>query len=1475
MISLSERFSRNKAVAVDSAESETDFSDDSLFPKRSFSTFSYSDTPPLSFIANFKNKITQNIEEEDTEESDDEVLDMPADWMEHFQKVLQNCRNLSGNHENQVSLSDNVPQTNNSLPLEYLKNSIDQYNKNLAVNDDLIVERNENEFDLFDENVNVAVKKDNKFVETQIDIDPENKIHYNDLGNAYSFKNDAVTEFSGPVTEKVTTLKSVHNVDESIPDAGEEVNNNCSEIDTSHVEKDDGQNALLDNNIDIKAKDELSISIAQKTASNTKQDILRDDNIGHRNDNVKYIDGMEKCLRIERETKDTVQQETQHSLIADVKETGGNDTVPKEISRNNQNIEIDNDNEIEFDLRKEANAQTPAVHADTCSEELSDMYDHENSKMLSASLEKVSPTILTEAKSHKKEKHITASSTEIDASPKCDQEKVQSKKSEPKIETKGIKVAQKINKDQLKSSLVSQSKKGPAKVKTLKIKPTFSFPLDELLPPVPTEKQKAVKVIKDETISNNREKHDFQFNETAEDIPSVESSFNPVAPIVFNEADVFHGTVYDNSPGDERLPDEYQVQHGNFEGHEGMAMAGFSGVQTGDEELDTGMANLIAALQSGDQQVVSVFQAALHDQIGLNLEALAAKARSGCQVASASESGESSLFGFYTERTNSSNTNNPDQTGDNQTNEKYDELFALLVEQCSALVKTEEDSSKLKSLLKLLQKESEMKLTKNIFLPEVEAQSSQPDVSHSDQESVQSEKSMSCQQETDLFEGRTLLKGGVEPRHIPKTTVRKHGQERPKDPRVNIFFENNKRQIKLPLPSFAVELYGEKKVKRILHLDWDAQCSNDGSLATLVNEKDPRMKRLSPVDSQIILIGEAAKSLVDTLQIAKETLSDQIVHDNKSQSSVKSQDTDAKNVETNQDKALNTAFVNIINKTETVATKAIPVLITPQKEADTSRCVKSVDRNSVLHCIDLQKSFLANEQKFDKRINVGVVKPLLEKQTSKENKPSVGIVKPIQLKTSMIKSETKSKEDRAPNAVTSKQSVKTQTGFDNTKGKIEENKTEQVKMLPLGRNPDIDPIVIDSDSEEGEIKKDDKGQVFESERSKTSQRHKSAIVKYDSKSEKDNQKNASQGRVRKVGNNNIVSANFSDISSYEDGEIDTLLDKSFHEKISVPKDSKDKKKPYRLYRKRERSSSRSSVESRVSHHSYSYNRQEERKHYNQTSSNRSISKEKSKESDRSRSRDRSRKRSHSKETNGSNQKHRHRHHTSKESTSYRDYSYRSETTKRHHSIDNEERRRHKTEGDNTAVESFKKIYKTKDFFKSEFSGKSHEKTRIPETVTIQNIGNEDSLSDGDIAKEYHEIFGKPKQQSFSSFDKDTKLCIETSFCKSEFEKPLQTDRLGTSHSKGINLSEKEFSYQLPIKTRRKSSEEIQKEVLEDKKFLENCKKKILGSSSKGAKEFDKNCMKQNESTVLKRQPALCGLSMSASTRSTELEEGEI
>lgn len=1191
-VSLNERFSHIKAVTGDISDSDTDFSDSDLIHK-------------VSTTKSVTRALTQNLEENGENNSEENMLVMKPEWMPLFQIILRKSKNLSSIHGEEKGLCVKVKQLDKNMPC--FENTLYNLNQELLSNvgDDLIthdltVERNETELGLC--------------TDKESDIDCE--INYKTICEKNIQASSVNRNLSGSDHcshyERIERDKNGFIV-------------NCSEaklhIDNPHFTKLSSEVVLYQQCLNEK---KTSVPLQSLNRSQVFESVRK-----------KEIIQLNSCD--ENRVINNTYTVPEHDDTTKFSEKS--DEVSKELTD---------------EIIDEQSDKVSKEQSDIVSKDQSDKVSKEHSNKVSAEQsDKISKTYTSATQ---KTKPIERSN-DLLAKP-CNNsvhKEIRDKNSSVLRENKDKNICKKRFPENCNNAkdgtnlLVSQSKDMP-KVKTLEIKPALSFPLDELLPLSPTKPIKKRRTIEDmppttETTVSERKRLISKSKEENCDVVSEDIGFTCVQPNIYHESNIFYGTLYESSP--EKIIPKEELEE--YDKNSGQSVTKTLPLDN-SSDLDTDMAYLVAALQNGDQHVIKMLQAALHEQIGSNLEALAFRARHSYSSSSDKSENQAPSFGFYMER-KEKGSREPNAGGDNATSEKYDELLDLLVEQCSALVKTDDDRCKLSSVLKVLKKEGEMNFTCSGFTPphlEIERNTcnnvnqARGDFYHGIMKE-DSTTSSETNQHVELFEGRTLLKGGVKPRHIPKTVVSKPEQDDPKDPRESLNAQKSKSVVKLQLPDFAVELYGEKRVKQILHLDW----SKVGNQPVTVCEKDPRVKCVSDMDSNLKLIVDATKTLIETFQMSHENMASGSKSNNFQENSIGGSD-DIPFLKNKQYSHQETSkSTKVIDKDVEMESRPIPVRI-----SDLSQVThKTNTRLSALQSIDSLKFVNLNQ---DKETCIDNVKPLTE---PKETKPSIGIVRPIQVKKSDAEVDFKKDVNILPFRTT-EQSVSRVQAFDVKDGEIQTSKGVQwgVQSDVIGKNN------INTESKVSPYDKLNRCIIDKKSGDKESKRKKYFGEKITKSSE-------------------IIILS-SDVSGSEEGQIDTDSEKASVGKVSAFKKSSrvnggDKERSFRNYRKRDRSSSVSSIDSR---HSFNF-KGERRSCLSESTSSYSS---KSIRRDRSRSRDQSRFRSSSKESNTSQQyRSRRRHHTTRDDRFYRDSDHYG-AGKRHHYHSDATRKRHRTEDGRTS-----------------------------------------------------------------------------------------------------------------------------------------------------------------------------------------------
>ncbi|XP_060071811.1 uncharacterized protein LOC132551653 [Ylistrum balloti] len=177
--------------------------------------------------------------------------------------------------------------------------------------------------------------------------------------------------------------------------------------------------------------------------------------------------------------------------------------------------------------------------------------------------------------------------------------------------------------------------------------------------------------------------------------------------------------------------------------------------------------------------------------------------------------------GFYKEILKESR-----ETSQNEKEET--ELVSTLLTQCQAMAQKDDDKQALHTIFNIIHQEmghqsflppsEKNKISSTAHVPsqtrstsEVSWGSDEPKFSPASS----SPDAASRQNGNNRFEGRTLLKGGVKPRHIPKTLINKQDDDPPKDPRSVKDLKTKSalaRKMKdLPLPPFFIEFVATKK----------------------------------------------------------------------------------------------------------------------------------------------------------------------------------------------------------------------------------------------------------------------------------------------------------------------------------------------------------------------------------------------------------------------------------------------------------------------------------------------------------------------------------------------------------------------------------------------------------------------------------------------------------------------------------------
>lgn len=576
-----------------------------------------------------------------------------------------------------------------------------------------------------------------------------------------------------------------------------------------------------------------------------------------------------------------------------------------------------------------------------------------------------------------------------------------------------------------KTNKTSSTKQGKdiKKVKVYDIKPALSFPLDELLPAGKPNENSKRKANTEEKVG----KIHMESSAGCEPQYNAESvGLENCKHIQYSEDNLYslydtsHARiepVYDLNRDIDTVPDELSFPKDPF-----ISIDTISDGSNCPDEYNLGvlrdvvpnqsaslnvfnklpLSNFLELMKYGNKIAIQKIQTALNEQIN--------KAKKNVEQDNVNEIQESGSFGFYKER----NMNVLEETDRTSPKEKSEELLQLFVKQVSALVKTKEDKVKMTSLLQVLKDEVGEKLSGTGFTPP------EIDITPTCDE-VQSFGADNDDNAKEFFEGRTLLKGGVKPRHIPKTTIYKSGRDDPRDPRQFPPKPNSEHYVKLPefFESFQNEM--KKKLQKIPY-----------------NAKDPRCLRMLSDEPDRLKISPD-EHLEDLLQIINKPKLGGVSSD--CQKDMKLGDSIAILPEldsVNPISVLMTQNHGVSSSNDTcqggVEQNTIPVIIGHSN--NTSPDIEENKRLSVLHDI----------QTVEDVSHVNQEKSLKPFSKSKETKPSVGVVKPLQMDQGTNKIPGKEVDKVVNTSIFWKGKEKTNPhGYRDENGKVDNAKKKESK----------------------------------------------------------------------------------------------------------------------------------------------------------------------------------------------------------------------------------------------------------------------------------------------------------------------------------------------------------------------------------------------------------------------------------------------
>ncbi|XP_069122783.1 uncharacterized protein [Argopecten irradians] len=201
--------------------------------------------------------------------------------------------------------------------------------------------------------------------------------------------------------------------------------------------------------------------------------------------------------------------------------------------------------------------------------------------------------------------------------------------------------------------------------------------------------------------------------------------------------------------------------------------------------------------------------------------------------------------GFYQEIV--SETSGPRQNEKEET-----ELVSTLLTQCQAMAQKDDDRQALNTIFNIIHKEmghqnfqtpvkSKSKVCSSDLMRDKPRTVSETSlyIDEAKFSPTSSSPDASKQNGSMRFEGRTLLKGGVKPRHIPKTVVNKQDDDPPRDPRPGRDCKSKPaRKMKdLPLPPFFIEFVATEKFGKKKKVEAKLNSVTEANTEEMLNEE--------------------------------------------------------------------------------------------------------------------------------------------------------------------------------------------------------------------------------------------------------------------------------------------------------------------------------------------------------------------------------------------------------------------------------------------------------------------------------------------------------------------------------------------------------------------------------------------------------------------------------------------------------------
>lgn len=411
------------------------------------------------------------------------------------------------------------------------------------------------------------------------------------------------------------------------------------------------------------------------------------------------------------------------------------------------------------------------------------------------------------------------------------------------------------NRNKATKTKIATKRKDPKVVRKFDIKPASSFPLDELLPIVEKSPKKICGADETKVDKTLPEKIDAN----SDSYPHQESNVT--------ETEVFYGSIFDYSYSNENKVDDAEPVINTNSINTGLSYIKTGIIPDCSDVLNHTMTETVKSQLhdcNGDDECPETNKYA---ELESPLHTSTFRSNNHFNMSTvSSDTLNVSSMDFCNDR-KSEIQSTIDEIGECHSMEQCENLLMILNDQCSVLATNDKDRLKLQSMINALRSKV---IDACLAVPSVPTELTPSEYRQDNIVGPGGDSLKLAKNNDELFEGRTLLKGGVEPRHIPKTSIDKKHKNRPVDPRPS-HSDNGRRHLTLPLPKFAVNFYREKTVKRMTHLDLDIYSANKHKRLEV---KDPKMlgnTNHSTSDVEMNSVNEVSSAAVDSMKCALDT----------------------------------------------------------------------------------------------------------------------------------------------------------------------------------------------------------------------------------------------------------------------------------------------------------------------------------------------------------------------------------------------------------------------------------------------------------------------------------------------------------------------------------------------------------------------------------------------------------------------------